>query len=71
MSTTPRAKYQSSGSPAEFSPDLPQNPRKNFRDPAARPPGRSGGVRADTPHRVSSSTRRSSRSRRSGGRRRG
>jgi hypothetical protein len=67
MSETARAKYQSSGSPAEFSPDLPRNARKEYNSAEARPSGRSGGVRADTPHRVSSSIRKSKpRSRRRG-----
>jgi hypothetical protein len=67
MSISVRPKY-SSTAPAEFSSSLPQNPRKDYNDPSARPPGRSGGGPAvSTPHRVSSSTRKSkSRSRRRG-----
>ena len=61
MSETARAKYQSSGAPAQFHSDLPENPRKEFRDPTARPPGKSGGVVAHTPHRVSSSIRKTAR----------
>ena len=53
---TARAKYQSTA-PGEFSSAFPRNPRKNFRDPTARPPGKSGGVAVHTPHRVSSSRR--------------
>ena len=56
MSNTARAKYQTTA-PAEFSDSEPENPRKNFRDPNARPSGRSGGGEAHTPHRVSSSRR--------------
>ena len=55
--TTPRAKYQDSGSPGRFSSDLPENPRKNYDSEEARPSGRSGGGSCDTPHRVSSSVR--------------
>lgn len=33
----------------------PANPRRNFRDPNARPSGHSGGGTARTPHRVSRS----------------
>ena len=65
--STARAKYQDSGSPGEFRSSLPQNPRKDYDDPDARPSGKSGGVPARTPHRVSSSIRKSkSRSRRRG-----
>ena len=60
MSETARPKY-STTAPSEFSSDLPQNPRKEFRDPTARPPGKSGGVAVFTPHRVSSSIRRRTR----------
>jgi len=56
MSETARPKY-SSTAPSGFHSDLPQNPRKEFRDPTARPSGKSGGVAVDTPHRVSSSRR--------------
>ena len=65
MSETARPKY-SETAPARFSSDLPENPRKEFRDPTARPPGKSGGVAAITPHRVSSSRRTKVRSRRRG-----
>ena len=55
--STARAKYQATA-PAEFSSDLPVNLRKDFHDPSARPPGRSGGgIPVSTPHRVSSSRR--------------
>ena len=57
MSETARPKY-STTAPARFSSDLPENPRKEFRDPTARPSGQSGGVAVHTPHRVSSSIRR-------------
>lgn len=54
---TARAKFQSTA-PAQFTTDQPENPRKNFRDPSARPSGRSGGGPAvSTPHRVSASVR--------------
>jgi hypothetical protein len=57
MSNTARAKYQTTA-PAEFSSSLPVNPRKDYTDPDARPPGRSGGgPPVSTPHRVSSSRR--------------
>lgn len=55
--STARAKYQDTA-PSRFHPSEPTNPRKEFRDPTARPPGKSGGVAAITPHRVSSSVRR-------------
>jgi len=56
--STARAKYQTTA-PAEFSSALPENPRKQYRSPSARPPGRSGGAPSvSTPHRVSSSIRR-------------
>jgi hypothetical protein len=57
MADNARAKYQTTA-PAAFSSDLPENPRKQYRSPEARPSGRSGGVPCDTPHRVSSSVRR-------------
>ena len=56
MSNTARPKF-STTSPAFFTSDQPENPRKNFRSAEARPPGRSGGVAVSTPHRVSSSIR--------------
>jgi hypothetical protein len=58
-----RPKY-STTAPAGFSASLPENPRKEFRSPAARPSGRSGGGAVSTPHRISSSRRRA----RAGGR---
>ena len=64
MSNTARAKYQTTA-PAEFSSSLPVNPRKDYTDPDARPPGRSGGgPPVSTPHRVSSSRRGGTRTRR-------
>lgn len=63
MSDTARAKYQTTA-PAGFSSALPQNPRKDYADPAARPSGRSGGGTVNTPHRVSSSRRTKKASRR-------
>lgn len=60
MSDTARPKYDSTA-PSEFRSSLPENSRKNYRDPDARPPGRSGGVPCDTPHRVSSSIRKGAR----------
>lgn len=70
MSNTARPKF-SSTAPAYFTEDQPRNPRKDYDSPSARPPGRSGGAPAvSTPHRVSSSirkgTRTKSRSRRRG-----
>jgi hypothetical protein len=57
MSNTARAKYQTTA-PARFSASLPENPRKDYNEPDARPPGRSGGgPPVSTPHRVSSSRR--------------
>lgn len=57
MSNTARPKF-SSTSPGYFTDDQPENPRKEFRSPGARPPGRSGGgPPVSTPHRVSSSIR--------------
>jgi hypothetical protein len=57
MSNTARPKF-STTSPAFFTSDQPENPRKNFRSADARPPGRSGGgPPVSTPHRVSSSIR--------------
>jgi hypothetical protein len=64
MSNTARAKYQTTA-PAEFSSSLPVNPRKDYTDPDARPPGpdarppgrSGGGPPVSTPHRVSSSRR--------------
>ena len=67
MANTARAKYQDSGAPPSFRASLPENPRKDFDCDYARPSGRSGGVPCDTPHRVSSSVRKSKpRSRRRG-----
>jgi hypothetical protein len=64
MSDTARAKYQDSGAPPEFRSSLPVNPRKEYNSAEARPSGRSGGGPAvSTPHRVSSSIRKSKRSR--------
>ncbi len=60
-----RPKY-STTSPAQFSSALPENPRKDYNSPSARPSGRSGGGPAvSTPHRVSSSRRGKKASRRS------
>ena len=57
MSNTARPKL-SSTAPAFFSESDPENPRKDFNDPSARPSGRSGGPPAvSTPHRVSTSRR--------------
>jgi hypothetical protein len=56
MSDTARAKYQTTA-PAEFRGSLTENPRKDYNSPGARPSGKSGGVVAHTPHRVSSSRR--------------
>ena len=57
MSNTARPKFQTT-SPAYFSDSDPENPRKDYNDKSARPPGRSGGAPAvSTPHRVSSSRR--------------
>lgn len=58
MSETARPKY-SSTAPSEFRSDLPENSRKNYNSASARPSGRSGGVAVSTPHRISSSRRRS------------
>jgi hypothetical protein len=54
---TARAKYQEAGSPPKFKKSLPENPRKDYDEPGARPPGKSGGVLAHTPHKKSSSVR--------------
>ena len=62
MSASVRPKY-STTAPARFSSDLPENPRKQYRSPEARPPGCSGGVPCDTPHRVSSSIRKGAKQR--------
>ena len=57
MSNTARPKY-STTAPGRFSSTLPENPRKEYRSPEARPPGRSGGGPVvSTSHRVSSSRR--------------
>lgn len=70
MSEAARPKY-SSTAPAGFSSSLPENPRKDYDDPSARPSGRSGGGECPTPHRNSSSVRKGERGAKKRSRRRG